>query len=825
MNPQLPTHYYPAMRRVWLSIVCAIAVNLFFGVGIVYAVDTIAADEKIYQRALDQARQGEFADALRQFEGLIKSHPDNRRYYFDYIAVLGWAEYDQKVVDQLPQLEVSGTPVYVLETVAKSARNLRKYQISIDFYRASLRKDKQRVQSRRGLAMALVDNGQADEALQVLDAAPGDQASMMEVLEARAYVLYMKQDYFSALAMYEKILTGAPKNRDAQRGQILATARLGAPHEALRMGHKSPKLLSNAELDAIEEDAIATEIRWGRLRQGSSTQRYLLTDKAINHLHEKLQGLNVDEQAKSSLARRYQFDLIVALADRQRMSEVIEVYEQLVVDGVVMPAFVLASAADAYLYLEQPEHARDLYRQVLVQQPDNFDSSIGLFYAYLEIEDHEQAHTIIDELANRTPIWIKYDEVAQPQPNPQKIQADTTAAMARAFSDQLEYSYQSLRRLNMQAPYNADIRSDLAYVSFLRGWPRHALSDFELALAADPGHLGARSGHANALLNLYEFQQAETEIQILDDEYPGSKGVVDLQRLWEVHNMHELRIDVARGLNSGFQEGSDDLTLNTYLYARPQHNHYRPYLLGHLARAKFPQGNVNYRRYGVGLEYRRRDIELIGELTTGAGDQNEAGLGARLNWIPDDYWRFDFAVDSYSNDIPLRARLDDIDGWSTSLNTAYRYSESRRIDLRLQRIDFSDDNLRTGATFTYMERLVTGPRYKLDGTLELSMSQNTRDDAPYFNPEADAFQGVMLTNEWLTLRRYARALRQRLGLGLGNYHQNGFGSHGTWSARYEHDWGINDQLNLMYGISRSRNIYDGDSELRSQVDLSLTWRF
>ncbi|HEY4732788.1 MAG TPA: hypothetical protein VIH66_06030, partial [Gammaproteobacteria bacterium] len=375
------------------------------------------------------------------------------------------------------------------------------------------------------------------------------------------------------------------------------------------------------------------------------------------------------------------------------------------------------------------------------------------------------------------------------------------------------------------APYNTDIRSAHADVSFYRGWLRQALSDYELTLAADPGHVGARSGHANALLNLYEFRQADTEIQLLDDEYPGDKAVVGLQRLWELHNMRELRVDVARGLNSGFQEGSDDLTLDAYLYARPQRYHYRPFVLGHLGRARFPQGNVTYRRYGAGLEYRRRDVELTGELTTGPGDYDETGVGARLNWMPDDYWRFDFTADSYSNDIPLRARLDDIDGWSASLNTAYRYSESRRLDLRLHRIEFSDDNLRSGGTFTYMERLVTGPRYKLDGTLELSVSQNTRDDAPYFNPARDAFQGITLTNEWLTSRRYTRALRQRLGFGIGSYHQTGFGTRGTWNARYEHDWEINDQFNLMYGISRSRHIYDGDSELRAQIDLSLAWRF
>jgi len=273
------------------------------------------------------------------------------------------------------------------------------------------------------------------------------------------------------------------------------------------------------------------------------------------------------------------------------------------------------------------------------------------------------------------------------------------------------------------------------------------------------------------------------------------------------------------------QEGTDDLTFNAYLYARPQNYNYRPFIHGFLDQARFPQGNVSYRRYGVGLEYRRRDIELTGELTTGPGAYDKTGIGAGLNWMPDDYWRFAITADSYSNDIPLRARLDDINGWSTGIDTTYRFSESRRIGLNLQRIDFSDDNLRTGGRFTYMERLVTGPRYKLDGTLELGMSHNTRDDAPYYNPASDVTQAITLTNEWLTSRRYTHAFRQRLSLGIGNYHQNGFGTNSTWNARYEHDWEFSDQFNLVYGIARSRHIYDGASEHRTQIDLSLVWRF
>ncbi len=816
-----------AYGRIWLAIAILILAALG-NAAIVRAANTdVPADsnEQAYQKAIEQARQGHFTNALQQLENLISANPDNRRYYFDYIAVLGWAERDQKVIDQLPRIEVAKAPVYVLETVAKSARNLGRFQLSVDLYSAALKKDARRIQSRAGLAMSLADDGRVDEGLSILDDVSPDQSDNIDLQSARAYVLDKKRDYFSALGIYEAILKRSPENRQAQRGRILTVAHMGAPHQALRLAGQSPGLLADDELSVIEADAIALEIRWGRLRQGTAAQRYVLTDEAINKLQSRLKSLEDTARGDSALAHRYRFDLIVALVDRHRMDEALVIHEQLVSDGVAIPAYVQMSAADAYLYLEQPEQARDLYQDVLRLQPGDFDATIGLFYTYVELEEHQQAQALIDELVGLTPVWIRSETGEQPQPNPQRVEADITAALSRAFADDLETSSQTLAELNRQAPHNADIRAALADVSSFRGWPRNALSDYELALSADRGHLEARTGHAGTLLDLYEFEAAEVAIQDIGHEYPLNKGVVGLQRQWQLYNLHELRFYVARGLNSGAQEGTDDLAMNAYLYSRPMNYHYRTFVHGLLDRAKFPEGNVTYRRYGAGLEYRQRDIELTGELTTGAGDQDDMGIGAQLSWMPDDYWRFDLAADSYSNDIPLRARLSDIDGWSVSLDTAYRFSESRRIDLHLNRIDFSDDNLRTGGTFVYTERLVTGPRYKLDGSLELSMSRNTRNNAPYFNPQRDSSQGLSLVNEWLTSRRYTRAFRQRLGLGIGTYHQADFGSRTTWHVRYEHDWELNDQFSLLYGISRSRHIYDGDSEMRSQIDLGLVWRF
>jgi len=801
-------------------------------IGAVRAADAGAGSER-HRDALGMAHQGRYGDALAQLEELMHRHPDEQAYLYDYLVVLGWAEQDDRVLELLPRLTLADLPPYVLDAIGKSARNRQRFSLAATAYQTALEKAPNRGQSLLGLALSLSENQQPQKARALLeemiergsDRTIASSVRPLEVLEALAYVLERQRDHFSALKVYNQILVIDPAHGEAHRGRIVTTWRLGAPHLAADMARRDPGVLRAGELAAILADATAITIRWGRLPEASPRERYQHTDRAIHRLDEQLVTLKRLGQAGSEPWRLASFDLMAALRDRQRMPEVIALYTDLVSAGVALPAYALTAAADAYLHEEQPETARELYLRVLAQEPEDFNARIGLFYAYVESEDHAQALALADKLAASEPEWLQRPGSRLHRENPKKLAADTMAALSRAFADYLAEAEQRLEAMVRAAPGNSDLRTELAHVYLWRGWPRRALVEFNWVLELEPGHVGAAVGRAKALQDIGDHRAAKAATDALVAAYPNDKRIVKLQRRREISNKRELYFSTSRESSSGVQQGSEGLTLDAYLYGQPINDSYRPFLHGYVGRADFPEGTVTFKRLGLGLEYGAGDIRLAGELGTGANGQTQASLALRGDWQRDDHWTFGLDLDSNSNDVPLRARGLDIDGWSMALRAGYRASEARNFAVALQRLDLSDGNLRGSALASATQRLVTGPVYKLNAVLEAYSSRNSRGDAPYFNPARDFAWNVTLNNEWLISRRYARAFRHRLGLTLGSYWQRDYGTGGTWAVRYEHEINASDRLGLRYGIARARRVYDGAPEYVTELDLTLRWRF
>ncbi len=785
-----------------------------------------AGDEARYRQALTQARAGQHASALATLKDLLDRHPGHLPYLYDYLTVLGWAEHDAEALELLPRLDRTRAPLYVLESLAKSARNLRRYQTAAEIYQEVLRRRPQRLAAAIGLALTLADWGRAAEAQATLAPLAARQPGNLDILAAQAYVMEAHGDYFSALQTYEQMLRLAPHSRAARRGRILVSARLGAPHLAAVLAHTEPGLLSPGELEAITSDRTAITIRWGRLPHGDPASRFAETDQAIAELEARLQALAAAGRADSPRALQSRFDLMAAYLDRQRMKDVITLYEGLPPEKGPLPPYVLNTAANAYLQRQQPERARDLLRKALEQQPDDFDSRLALVYALVESEAFPEALTLVDQLSAGQPAWLGKGPPAYRKENPRRLEADSSAALVRAFADHLGEAQRRLERLSDQAPHNAALRSQKSYVYLWRGWPRRALEDFRIALDINPRQLDAQTGSSQALLEVADYRQGQTILHGLQQTFPEQAEVAALTRRWDIHNMRQLRIETGYSDSSGNAEGGENFDLDAWLYDRPRRYRYRGFLHSHLASAKFPEGRADYRRLGAGIEYRRPGLELVSELSRDLDDSINAGLSLRALWQPDDHWRLGVGYDSYSDNIPLRGRLnEDLDGWDVNLDAGYYFHESRRLDASIQYLDFSDGNQRRSAQASFFQRLISEPHYKLDGSAALYTSRNDRDNAPYFNPGRDLSLDFTLLNEWLQYRRYEHSFRHRLAITAGLYEQQGFGSGATWMLRYEQQWNPGDRLELIYGISRARRIYDGDSENITRIYLTLDWRF
>ena len=340
---------------------------------------------------------------LRALEATVRRDPGNARALHDYVEALGAAGRDAEIVALLPRIDRGSAPVDILARAGRAASNLKRFDLAVEYYHAALARAPARADLIAGLAYSLTDAGRPAEAVALLEGQRRLAWRQIPLLEAWSEALRAQGDDAQGLLMQERILTLDPNNREAQRNRVFTLARLGAPHRALEIAAQSPGLLSGEELLRLRSDRAAIATRWGAAVDANAPDRFAGTDSALADNQALLDALRADGKAGSAAERRLLFDRIEALRNRVRMREAAELYESLVSDGADVPPHAQIAAADAYLYLEQPEKARDLYLQALPKVEDSFAAQVNLFYAYADAGQYGEALAQIDRVVADTP--------------------------------------------------------------------------------------------------------------------------------------------------------------------------------------------------------------------------------------------------------------------------------------------------------------------------------------------------------------------------------------------------------------------------------------
>jgi biofilm PGA synthesis protein PgaA len=762
---------------------------LVLAAGACHAADTA---DGAYRDAVEDARAGRLEQALGTLRPLVERFPGRQDMLGDYAVVLGWAGDDAAALGLLDKVDRSSAPAYVIEGIASSARRLQRYDLAESLYRETIARFPGRVEPFLGLAEIAV----------------------------------AKRDYFGALAIYQSILARDPAQQAALRGKIQVLDLLGTPQLAAELADRNPGVLTPAEREAIAADRTAHQIRWGAIAADTNIgpARFASIDRAL--ADSDAAGARALDPAASltPTERTLALDRVGALRVRYRMREAVALYEAMAARPAGTPAYVKADAASAYLYLEQPEKARDLYREAIAADPDNPDSRIGLFYALAESEDHAAALAEIERAVAMTPPRVDAWSPVTLRENPAYARVLSARAMAPLFANRPGEAEQRLHALSDRAPYNMEIRSDYASSMRARGWPRAAETELRWILAADPVNSGALGERAGALREMRDYRDAESALSLAQSVDAEDGRVVRAARLWDVHNLRELVVDGNFGKSDGGPTGTRDYALDAHLYSRPLDYNTRFFAHTFNAEANFDNGTGQRNRAGAGLEYRSTLFVATGELSQDLNG-NGTGAAASLAYTPDDHWTFRGTADTSANETPLQASLAGVDARRVSGEAVWRANESRSAALSYAWMNFTDGNRRDTARARWTERVIAGPVYSLEITGALYGSSNSLPGAPYFNPSRDFSPTVEFSNEWIQWRRYTRAFRHRVVVSVGNYWQQGFGTGSLAGARYEQEWEADDRLTVRYGIGVSRQPYDGVQATRDYAYLSLDWKF
>lgn len=654
------------------------------------------------------------------------------------------------------------------------------------------------VRAKIGLAYCLAAEGQYARALEIVDRLLLVEPRNVEIRFARAFVHEKAKRFWAAIQEYDRLLEISRGNRVARRLRLRALSDLGAKSYTLEEAYKDfPDAL--AFQDSIKGDMAVGRIRWEEPKEAMSLLSPLMKTR------ENL---------------RYRFDYITALVDNKQMEEAVESYESLVKNGISPPPWTLEKVAEAYLYLEEPYKALVLYDEALKSYPDSFDGRMGKFYTLQEIREWDEARKMLDDLDQDTPEVLGKGKAARP--NWPKLETVLARGWLLADEDRLRDAEAFFHNLYKRAPANTSIRNGLAHVHLWRGWPRKALKEFRIIDTLDPKYLKAQTGKITALNELAFKEDAREEADRLLATHPKDKDVQRLCRQLEVEEMREL---VTKFGITDEEGGTEDISAEITLY-EPLSLYTTLY--GTLLWQKTREDSLSsyFRRAGIGIKHIfNSSWSLKQQFSVNYDDGDDFGSLTQVNFYPDDYWSFNLSYDSFTTDIPMRARVYDIEGDKSDLTMTYRESEWRSYHISLSHSGFSDDNNRQSALLGYEQGLWVKNNWKMRLFLDLYMSRNSRDDAPYFNPDNDLSLSATHMTEQTLWRIYSRAFVHRLFLTLGAYKQSGFSNAAIGSVRYEQDHEFSDVHALLWGVTFAMNAYDGDSVNSGNLDLIYRWRF
>lgn len=610
----------------------------------------------------------------------------------------------------------------------------------------------------------------------------------------------------SALKAYDRVLAIEPANLAARAGRLLTVSRLGAPTTALAEAKLWPHLDADV-LQRLHEDEAALAIRrTEQIYRAQPVEARADADAALRLIEKNLK--------RNPRSERTRFDYVRALSNRGRHRDAIVQYEALVREKRMLPGYLHRAAGDSYLAEQAPELAVSAYKDALQRDSNDFEASVGLFYALSDLNQYTAAHRHIDKLA------------AHPLPPQQKFEAEIHAAWAHAFEGRLARAQAEFAALQARAPASAEVHNALGQIYLWRGWPRRAHDEYSLVAQNDKHDIGAHAGLANTDVMLGAFRSAADRVAILNAVAPDVPVVKQVTRAQTVRDLHELEIASGSSRTKDRSSQGQSIYFDARVFSRPLAFQHRLFARTHYEQARFSDGQAYYKRLGVGVESTiARHARLEAEVQQEFFRRDRVGGSLGGTFALDDRWSVQARFDSNSVDVPLQARIDDIHGRAAQARLQYRRDQRTGAQIGGQELDMSDSNTRRSGILSAHHKVIEGPFYQATVGIDVGASSNTRANATYFNPRRDRTAQISLANEWLGYRRYTRAFYQRVQLAGGSYRQQDFGSNTIGSARYEHDWSFSDTARLRYSVGYAQRAFDGVASKGAEASLSLNWKF
>lgn len=798
---------------------------------------SLAMADPAYDALIIQARNGNFTPALTQLRQLPAERQTPGQ-ISDHLVIAGWAGQDAEVLKVYEaQGQNRNLTAQALATVARTYRNQKQWAQAEAVYRKALLREPNTIDLQLGLALTEADGGKANEAVQrtraLVAAKPDDPNRRM----ALGYALTRAGLQYDALFEFDQAFIRAGDKPEVAREYVVALQKARLPEPALRLSAQRPGLVDPVTQRRLEGDLAAERVRMAEFATRTEKERYVIADRALQDYDKLLARWTPDATAHDDVVT-WRIDRLGALKARARTAEVIREYETLQAEGVRLPTYAKRWVAASYLDQRLPEKAAPLYRQALdapdADVGDRVEDTTALFYALLENDQVDEARAVAKRLADAEKPRVELKGLPIGNPNDDWMDAQQLAAQAGTYGSDLPSSEKSLEGLVSKAPGSIGLRLAQAEMYRARDWPRRAESSLKETEAQSPRDIGLEMSQGFTALDLQEWRQLDILTDDVVARNPDNRQVQRLQRLREVHDMAELRVEAYTGKSfggssdgdTGAVSGSRDWGIESRLYTPPIDEDWRLFAGAGYARATFEEGTGQHRWQVVGAERRTRDMTIEAEVSNHSyGDGSKQGAAVSIARDINDNWQYGGSLGYLLSTTPLRALNDGITANGGSGFIRWRANESREWKLTLSPSHFSDGNDRFEALLSGREGLYSSPKVQVDLGLEVGASRNSKEDTIYFNPKSDFTVLPVLNINHVLYHRYETQWSQQFQVGAGTYSQRDYSTGGIGLVGYGQRFRWNDVLDAGANLSLISRPYDGNRERDLRLLVDLTYRF
>jgi biofilm PGA synthesis protein PgaA len=800
-----------------LSVSSACALGILF---VLLAGSASAGMRERQSEAVELARNGSYDAALEIFAELRAEYPGEQALLHDEVVIRIWAGQLNKALDQAADLQAVDTPAWVSLTLGKAARNTQRFDEAITWYESATWREPRNLDARLGLAMALADADRAADARAALKKTPAAAQNEPPVLLTSAYLFQREGMFIPAVNEYDRVLERYPNNEEAIRGKVYALQALLLPEKAMELAASHKSIFSEDDMVRLQSDSLALELRRA-IRTPNQVYPYPKVNLALAHIDERL----ATAPPGSQLALQLRYDRVVGRTEAYRTLEAIAEYEALLAEGAAPPAYVHYAAARSYLARERAGEAMQALETAEQLAPDDLEIQIEKFYALSDLNRHEEAIALADELVATIEPMKQVEGSRVVKPNETHTRVRIIAGMGRAYADQLADAQSMLDELLVEAPNNTEARYALGNIYRYRGWEDRPLPEYKQAMTMEPDLMPARISYAYAQLGRQEYSEAGAQLTAIKPMHPGAKSVMDLNEEWILYNSWQFLADATWGESTGDTFGSDQYLVNAWLFTKPLKENYRFYFRTFDNYGDFAAGDVTRKRAAVGTEYRKGVWVARGEVNWDRWETGDSGFAGRVDYRINDEWSAAGTVELNSYLTQLQANRSGIKSNLFAGEVTYVRNEKYSAGAILGVQDYDDGNNQFALSANSTLRFYNGFSYKLDGLASASLLTNSETDTAYFSPEM-VVQGVVgVDNLWQMYRRYDAALSHKVTVLGGLNNQKDFGTDFIWTLAYQLNWSINESVDVGGGASLGSRTYSGDDEDQLFFNLRINSRF